>query len=113
MYEPGVSRFQLCHSLRDKIEDKLKPFWEKKESSVLSLFLEKYKNFSASLWLSKNSILAFWVVYSVTHRFFVKGFKNKLKIEHKKVCPLEATIGQQSIMYKKREEGKKVQCFSS
>ena len=42
MYETEFSRFQFCQSLKDKIVDKLsKPFLrEKKESSVLSLFLE-------------------------------------------------------------------------
>lgn len=95
MYETEFSRFQFCQSLKDKIVDKLsKPFLrKKKESSVLSLFLEEYKNFSASLWLSKNSILAFWVVASVTD-FLSKALKYKLKI-NKKRCP----FSEQAIHY--------------
>ena len=79
MYEAEVPRFQLCHSLGDKIQDKPWTLLRKKESSVLSLFLEEYKNFSASLWLSKNSILAFWVVYSVTQDFLSKALKTNWK----------------------------------
>ena len=93
MYEAEVPRFQLCHSLGDKIQDKPWTLLRKKESSVLSLFLEEYKNFSASLWLSKNSILAFWVVASVTD-FLSKALKYKFKI-NKKRCP----FSEQAIHY--------------
>ena len=96
MYETEFSRFQFCQSLKDKIVDKLsKPFLRKKRNLQCSHYFWKveYKNFSASLWLFKNSILAFWVVVSVTD-FLSKALKYKLKI-NKKRCP----FSEQAIHY--------------
>ena len=96
MYETEFSRFQFCHSLKDKTGDKLsKPFLRKKRNLQCSHYFWRveYKNFSASLWLSKNSILAFWVVVSVTD-FLSKALKYKLKI-NKKRCP----FSEQAIHY--------------
>ena len=96
MYETEFSRFQFCQSLKDKIVDKLsKPFLRKKRNLQCSHYFWRveYKNFSASLWLFKNSILAFWVVASVTD-FLSKALKYKLKI-NKKRCP----FSEQAIHY--------------